>query len=70
MKTCQPAPHQYSVAEAAVHLGLCKDSVYDLVREQHITSRRKGPNRGRIFFFESDLDDYLDGKPNRRDRKK
>lgn len=70
MKTSHPVEEQYSVAEAAERLGLCPDSVYDLVKTHQIRSRRKGPNKGRIFFFEEDLTDYLDGRPNRTNRKK
>lgn len=70
MRACHTARKQYTVAEAAIHLSLCEDSVYDLVRKDLITHGRKGPNKGRIFFFKEDLDDYLGGKPNRRNRKK
>lgn len=70
MKACQSAPKQFSVAEAAVRLELCPDSVYDMVKKRQIRSRRKGPNNGRIFFLQCDLDDYLEGKTNRRTRKK
>lgn len=69
MKTSHPVEEQYSVAEAAECLGLCPDSVYDLVKKRQIRSRRKGPNNGRIFFFRCDLDDYLDGKAVRKPHK-
>lgn len=54
-------PRQYTVAEAAKYLKLCKDAVYDLAAERKIKSRRKGPRKGRIFFLRTDLDDYLQG---------
>ena len=56
-----PPPRQYTVAKAAKYLNLCKDSVYDLVKNRKIKSRRKGPRNGRIYFLKSDLDDYLEG---------
>lgn len=69
MNQTQPAPLQYTVADAAVYLGLCSDCVYDLVRKELITSRRKGPKMGRIFFWECDLLDYLNGHVPRKTRK-
>jgi len=62
MNSSQPEPRQprqYTVAEAARFLKVCQDTVYDLVKGRHIKSRRKGPRKGRIYFLESDLRDYL-----------
>lgn len=53
-------PKQYTVKEAAKYLKLCADAVYDLVATRRIKSRRKGPRKGRIFFLQSDLDQYLE----------
>jgi excisionase family DNA binding protein len=69
MNQSHPAPLQYSVSEAAAYLGLHPDSVYDLVKNGLIRSRRKGPRKGRIFFYESDLSAYLDGNVTRKIRK-
>jgi hypothetical protein len=69
MQLSHPAPIQYSVLDAAAYLGLHPDSVYDLVKKDLIRSRRKGPRKGRIFFYESDLIAYLDGNVPRKIRK-
>jgi excisionase family DNA binding protein len=54
-------PRQYTVPEAAKYLKLCKDAVYEMAAKRRIKSRRKGPRKGRIYFLQSDLDDYLQG---------
>jgi excisionase family DNA binding protein len=53
-------PRQFTVAEAAKYLKLCKDAIYEMAAKRQIRSRRKGPNKGRIYFLKSDLDGYLD----------
>jgi excisionase family DNA binding protein len=58
MSTITP-PRQFTVAEAADYLLLSKDAVYDLAATRRLNSRRKGPRKGRIFFLQADLDDYL-----------
>lgn len=52
-------PEQFTVAEAAIYLKLSEDTVYDLAACRTIKSRRKGPRKGRIFFLQTDLDEYL-----------
>ena len=47
------------MAEAATYLKLHPRTVYDLIAEKQIPSRRKGPRKGRIFFLADDLDAYL-----------
>lgn len=56
-------PKQYTVKEASKYLRLCADAVYELVSKRKITSRRKGPRNGRIYFLRQDLDDYLFAEP-------
>ncbi len=55
-------PRQYSVAEAALYLKIHSQTVYELAaaKPKQIRSRRKGRKKGRIFFLQCDLDDYLD----------
>lgn len=55
-------PRQFSVAEAALYLEIHSQTVYELVaaKPKQIRSRRKGRRKGRIFFLQCDLDDYLD----------
>jgi excisionase family DNA binding protein len=53
-------PRQFTVAEAALYLEVHPQTVYDLTAGKKIRSRRKGPRKGRIFFLQCDLDDYLD----------
>lgn len=53
-------PRQFSVAEAALYLEVHPQTVYDLIARKQIRSRRKGPRKGRLFFLQCDLDDYLD----------
>lgn len=52
-------PRQYTVTEAAKYLKLCRDAVYEMAAKRRIKSRRKGPRKGRIYFLQQDLDDYL-----------
>lgn len=61
MKTKINGPRQYSVLEAAQYLRLHYQTVYDLIRDRLIEHRRKGRRRGRIYFLQQDLDDYLNG---------
>jgi excisionase family DNA binding protein len=56
-------PRQFTVAEAAKYLGLSTDAVYDLAANCQLKSRRKGPRKGRIYFLQQDLDDYLFAEP-------
>jgi excisionase family DNA binding protein len=56
-------PKQYTVKEAAKYLKLCTDAVYDLAANCQLKSRRKGPRKGRIYFLQQDLDDYLFAEP-------
>lgn len=56
-------PRQFTVEEAAAYLGLSKDAVYDLAANRQLKSRRKGPRKGRIYFLQQDLDDYLFAEP-------
>lgn len=62
MSTIIP-PRQFTVAEAADYLSLSTDTVYDLAANCQLKSRRKGPRKGRIFFLQQDLDDYLFAEP-------
>jgi|GEM_PF-3069928 len=52
-------PKQYTVKEAAKYLKLCTDAVYGIAANREIKSRRKGVRKGRIFFLQEDLDQYL-----------
>jgi hypothetical protein len=64
-----PPPHHYSVSEATVYLQLGDDSVYEIVGKEQITSRRKGPKLGRIYFLQEDLDDYIASSATRKRRR-
>jgi excisionase family DNA binding protein len=59
-------PRQYTVLEAAEYLELHPSTVYSLVAESLIQHRRKGPKKGRLFFLEEDLQDYLIGSTKKR----
>jgi len=59
-------PRQYSVLEAAEYLELHPSTVYTLVAERLVQHRRKGPKKGRLFFLEEDLQDYLMGSTKKR----
>ena len=63
MKIESCGPRQFSVIEAAEYLRLHPRTVYALIEEGLIRHRRKGPRKGRIFFLERDLEDYITGKP-------
>ncbi len=54
-------PRQYSVLEASKFLELHSSTIYTLVAERLIQHQRKGPKKGRLFFLEEDLQDYLMG---------
>ena len=69
MKTKIKGPRQYSVQEAAEYLQLHFITVYNLIQAGMIDYRRKGPRKGRLFFLEEDLDDYLSGTSKRKSRK-
>jgi len=57
-------PRQFSVADAALYLEMHPQTVYDLAARKQIRSRRKGPKKGRLYFFQCDLDAYLGGVQN------
>ena len=61
-------PRQFSVAESALYLKMHPQTVYELAAGKQIHSRRKGPKMGRLYFFQCDLDAYLEGnvKPGNR----
>ena len=59
-------PRQYTVLEAADYLELHPSTVYTLIAERLIQHRRKGPKKGRLFFLEEDLQDYLMGSTKKR----
>jgi excisionase family DNA binding protein len=54
------------VLEAADYLELHPSTVYTLIAERLIQHRRKGPKKGRLFFLEEDLQDYLMGSTKKR----
>lgn len=60
MKEDSTGPRQYTVTEAAQYLQLHPQTIYELVRAKLICHRRKGPKKGRIYFLQVDLDEYLD----------
>jgi excisionase family DNA binding protein len=68
MNTKISGPCQYSVLEAAEYLRLHYQTVYGLIRDDLIDHHRKGRRRGRIYFFEEDLNAYLTGNTKRRAR--
>lgn len=67
--TIKGKPEQYTVAEAAHFLELHPRTVYDLVAAEQIRFRRKGRKKGRIFFLECDLLDYLTESATRLNKK-
>lgn len=67
--TVNIGPRQYTVAEAAIYLKLHSQSVYDLVARNLLTSRRKGVKSGRIYFLQTDLDEYIEGKTPQNNRR-
>jgi len=63
-------PRQFSVADAALYLEMHPQTVYDLAAGKQIRSRRKGPKKGRLYFFQCDLDAYLEGDVNTLTRRR
>jgi excisionase family DNA binding protein len=49
---------RYSVAQAAVYLGLSAHGVYRLVADRQLGCLRVGESRGRIRISQADLDHY------------
>jgi excisionase family DNA binding protein len=49
----------YDVKQAAAKLGIRPGTLYDMAQRRKISHRRVGAGRGRVFFTEQDLADYL-----------
>lgn len=60
-------PELLEVAEAARILGVSSSTVYELAKNRRIAHRRVGVGRGRIFFTEQDILDYLESCKVERD---
>lgn len=66
MKQEHAGPHHYSVIEAAKYVRLHPRTVYDLIHDSLIDYRRKGRKKGRYYFLEIDLQNYLTSTANVR----